>query len=127
MKLVIMKCSPYLIHKVLNFTLAIALVVFKIETQSMNFLLCTYIFIVSYSNIHTINHVWDLKDANIPFNTKWSILAKASSFNPITGKCRLCLKEVYYILFKPETASLNSRIEAFGYCQHKKQWALEKT
>ena len=72
-------------------------------------------------------HVWDLKDANIPFNTKWSILAKASSFNPITGKCRLCLKEVYYILFKPETASLNSRIEAFGYCQHKKQWALEKT
>jgi len=47
MKLGVMKCSPYLISKMLNFTLAIALVVFKIETQSMNFLLCTYIFIVS--------------------------------------------------------------------------------
>ena len=72
-------------------------------------------------------HIWDLKDNNIPFNTKWSILAKATTFNPTTRKCRLCLKEVYYILFKPETASLNSRSEVFGWCNHKKQWSLEKT
>ena len=72
-------------------------------------------------------YIWDLKDNNIPFTTKWSILAKASTFNPVTKKCRLCLKEIYYILYKPETASLNSRTEAFGWCKHRKQWSLEQT
>ena len=72
-------------------------------------------------------YIWDLKDNNIPFTTKWSILAKASAFNPVTKKCRWCLKEVYYILYKPETASLNSKTEAFGWCKHRKQWSLEKT
>ena len=33
-------------------------------------------------------YIWDLKDNNIPFTTKWSILAKASAFNPVTKKCR---------------------------------------
>ena len=68
MKLGVMKCSPYLISKMLNFTLAIALVVFKIETQSMNFLLCTYIFIVSYSDIHTINQskLLNYSNSNLP-------------------------------------------------------------
>ena len=72
-------------------------------------------------------HIWKLKDDNIPINIKWSILAKAPTFNPVTGKCRLCLKEVFYILFKPETASLNCRSEVFGWCPHKKQWGLDNT
>ena len=59
-------------------------------------------------------YIWQLKDNNVPYNTKWSILSKAKTFNPITKKCRLCLKEVYYILYKPETASLNAKSEVFG-------------
>ena len=73
------------------------------------------------------HYTWHLKDNNIQFNTKWSILSKANTFNPTTKKCRLCLKEVYYILYKPETASLNSRNEVFGWCKHRKQWALKYT
>ena len=72
-------------------------------------------------------HIWDLKDNNIPYETKWSILAKAKTFNPVTKKCRLCLKEVYYILYRPETASLNSRSEVFGWCRHKKQLTLAES
>ena len=73
------------------------------------------------------HHIWELKDNNVPYNTKWSILSKASTFNPVTKKCRLCLKEVYYILYKPETATLNSRSEVFGWCKHRKQWSLKYT
>ena len=54
-------------------------------------------------------HIWELKDNNVPYDIKWSILAKANTFNPVTKKCRLCLKEVYYILCKPETAYLNTK------------------
>ena len=72
-------------------------------------------------------YIWYLKDNNIPYDTKWSILKKAKTFNPVTKKCRLCLMEVYCILYKPETASLNSRTEVFGWCRHRKQWSLENT
>ena len=51
-----------------------------------------------------VHYIWELKDNNVPYNTKWSIFSKANTFNPVTKKCRLCLKEVYYILYKPETA-----------------------
>ena len=73
------------------------------------------------------NYIWQLKDNNVPYNTKWSILSKAQTFNPVTKRCRLCLKEVYYILYKPETATLNAKSEVFGWCRHRKQWSLKYT
>ena len=73
------------------------------------------------------HYIWELKDNNVPYETKWSIMSKAKTYNPVTKKCRLCLKEVYYILYKPETASLNSRNEVFGWCKHRKQWSLKYT
>ena len=69
-------------------------------------------------------HCWNLKDNNIQFERKWSILAHAKPYNPVTKTCRLCLKEVYYILYKPETASLNSKSEVFGWCKHRQRWTL---
>ena len=33
--------------------------------------------------------------------------------------CRLCLKESFFILFHPETASLNKRTEIYQGCKHK--------
>ena len=62
-------------------------------------------------------YIWTLKDPDdcnvepcpdkIDYEIKWKILARAKGYNPITGLCRLCLKEKYFLLFKPETASLN--------------------
>ena len=65
------------------------------------------------------NHVWDLKDNNIPHEIKWKILAKAKTFNPVTNKCRLCLKEMYYICYKPETV--------YGDSKHREGWTLSKS
>ena len=69
-------------------------------------------------------HCWNLKDNNIQHNRQWTILAHAKPYNPVTKACRLCLKEVYYILYKPETASLNSKSEVFGWCKHRQRWTL---
>ena len=68
-------------------------------------------------------YIWTLKDPDdcnvepcpdkIDYEIKWKILARAKGYNPITGLCRLCLKECYFLLFKPETASLNKRSEIY--------------
>ena len=54
------------------------------------------------------DHVWKLKDKGSPFTVTWQILCRASSFNPSSGLCRLCLKEKFLIMFQPATASHNN-------------------
>ena len=66
-----------------------------------------------------------LKDRNIDFTLKWDFIERAPSFNPITKKCRLCLKEKYHILYNSESSSLNKRQEIFNTCRHRKQRLLE--
>ena len=75
-------------------------------------------------------YIWSLKDPDdcnvepcpnkIEWKIEWKILARAKGYNPITGVCRLCLKECYFLLFKTETASLNKRGEIFTPCPHRK-------
>ena len=75
-------------------------------------------------------YIWSLKDPDdcnvepcpnkIEWIIEWKILARAKGYNPITGVCRLCLKECYFLLFKTETASLNKRGEIFAPCPHRK-------
>ena len=69
-------------------------------------------------------HIWKLKDQGINYDIKWSIIGHASPYNPTTGKCRLCIKEKFNIIFKPEGASLNKRSELFSTCRHRKQKLL---
>ena len=79
------------------------------------------------------DYIWDLQcpdkcylrgvdecEHSIDYEITWKILARAPGYNPITGICRLCLKESFLILFHPETASLNKRTEIFQSCKHKK-------
>ena len=73
------------------------------------------------------NHVWDLKNKQKSYNISWRVVERAQDFNPATGKCRLCLKEKFYIIFQPEGATLNQRSELFTACRHKKFKTLEKT
>ena len=73
------------------------------------------------------SHVWKLKDQGSPFTITWSILSRASTFNPTSGMCRLCLKEKYMIMFSPATASLNKRSEIFSSCRHRQAKLLDKT
>ena len=45
------------------------------------------------------------------------MIDRAQPFNPITGQCRLCNLERFFIIFQPEKATLNSNLE--DKCPHK--------
>ena len=71
-------------------------------------------------------YIWKLKTNNPPLNytLKWYVIDKGRTYNPVTGKCRLCLKEKYHILYNKEQSCLNSREEVFTPCPHKKKFLL---
>ena len=71
-------------------------------------------------------HLCSLKEKNIPYDVDWGIVTRASTYNPTTRICRLCLTEAYHIIFTPGGASLNRRDELFGYCRHKKTNLISK-
>ena len=71
--------------------------------------------------------MWELKDKGHTYTITWQILARASSYNPSSGMCRLCLKEKYLIMFTHETAALNKRNEIYNSCRHRASKLLDKT
>ena len=73
------------------------------------------------------SHIWQLKDQGHSYTTSWKILTRASSFNPSSGMCRLCMKEKFHIMFSPATATLNLRGEVFSSCRHRQAKLLDKT
>ena len=60
---------------------------------------------------------WNEKNKN--YEITWKILDRGEPFSPISGRCELCLKEKFYILFRPESADINSRDELFSACRHR--------
>ena len=64
-------------------------------------------------------HVWELKDEKKTFDIKWNVIDRASDFNPISKKCRLCLKEKYNILCKPSEVTLNAVLQKGGHLRNK--------
>ena len=69
-------------------------------------------------------HVWKLKDNNIPFKITWSIKSKAYSFSSGSKKCDLCITEKLTILRSNPRFSLNQRTELLSKCPHKKYFCL---
>ena len=72
-------------------------------------------------------YVWGLKDEGIDYDITWKIIARGRGFNPTTRSCQACLKEKFYIMFRPEGATLNARSECYGTCRHRKKLLLENT
>ena len=56
-------------------------------------------------------HIWDLKDNNLDYAIKWSILCCAPHYLNMTKQCNLCIAEKFFILCKLENATLNKRNE----------------
>ena len=83
--------------------------------------------IVLRREIQTILQPYFHISENENYEVKWSIIDRAKEFNPDTKKCRLCIKEKYYIIFQPECASLNDRSELFSTCRHRKKKLLANT
>ena len=73
----------------------------------------TYMLYVTMPNLWSIEIPGELKQRDQNYKIKWSIVVRASDFNQTTRKCRLCLKEKYYIIFQQEGATLNQRSELF--------------
>ena len=63
--------------------------------------------------------IWSLKRKNVKFDITWKILGRGDTFSPISGKCGLCIKEKFYIMFRPSSADINSRDEILTNCRHK--------
>ena len=55
------------------------------------------------------SHVWDLKDRGINYDVTWKLKDRGTPYNPTSKKCRICLKEKHWILYKAEGATLNRR------------------
>ena len=72
-------------------------------------------------------HIWKLKDDQKKYEIDWSVRDRAAEFNPTTHKCKLCLKEKFYIMFEPEGATLNKRSELFSVCRHRLRELLANT
>ena len=71
------------------------------------------------------NFVWQLKQQGRPVNIQWKILKHALPYNNATKRCTLCLYEKYYIICKPELATLNKRNELISTCRHSSKHLLK--
>ena len=72
------------------------------------------------TNSTLASHIWDLKDRGIDHDVGWKIKSRGTQYNPSTKKCRICLKEKHFILYKGEGTTLNSKGEIFNTCRHRK-------
>ena len=64
------------------------------------------------------SHIWALKGRGSTYTIAWRILDRGAPFNPVTKTCMLCTKERFFIIRKPNLASLNSRQEVGSHCLH---------
>jgi hypothetical protein len=73
------------------------------------------------------SYIWRLKDQDTNFTIKWKIIRQARACKSGTGICGLCLTEKYYIMYKPDMATLNSRNELVSTCRHSRKYFLAHT
>ncbi|XP_022810398.1 uncharacterized protein LOC111347413 [Stylophora pistillata] len=70
-------------------------------------------------------YIWSLKDKDTKFNIKWRKVKQASSYSNVAKRCNLCLWEKYFIICKPQMASLNKRNELASGCRHVRKFLLK--
>ena len=70
------------------------------------------------------NHIWRLKEKNLRYAITWKILCHAPPYTNTSKRCALCLNEKYYIICKPDSASLNKKKELVNKCRHKDRFLL---
>ena len=71
-------------------------------------------------------HIWKLKERNVPYNISWCILAKCKSYTSGSKNCNLCIAEKYAILRSDPNITLNKRTEIVGKCRHRAKFKLKK-
>ena len=69
-------------------------------------------------------YIWQLKDSNTNFTTKWSIIARACPYNSSSKRCDLCLAEKLHIIKRSNNNLLNKRSELVSKCQNENNFFL---
>jgi hypothetical protein len=64
-------------------------------------------------------HILDLKTQKMDYTVGWTLVDRAKPFSPVSNVCALCIRENFYIMFRPTLADLNSRSEIYSNCRHK--------
>ena len=78
-----------------------------------------------YRNATTLSkYIWTLKDKSINYSLKWKIIDRGRAYQPSGKNCGLCDLEKFYIISRPELASLNQRNELATSCRHRKKHLL---
>ena len=70
-------------------------------------------------------HVWKLKEEDIPYNIEWSILYKCAPYACGARRCNLCTTEKHEILRSDPEKTLNKRTELIGKCRHRAKFKLK--
>ena len=73
------------------------------------------------------SYIWKIKNEGGDFEILWKIISKATPFSPVTEQCALCTAEKFYIIYKPELGTLNTRNELGAHCRHKQRVLLDNT
>ena len=68
--------------------------------------------------------VWEIKSKGGTYNIKWRPIRQHPSYNPVTGKCALCLSEKLEILEHKQPNLLNKRSEIVSTCRHRRKYML---
>jgi len=69
-------------------------------------------------------YIWKLKDDDITYALTWKIVSRANPYSTTSKLCNLCNREKYFIISKPNLASLNKRNELANACRHRKKYLL---
>ena len=71
------------------------------------------------------SYVWGLKDEGTPYTLEWRVVDRGRPYNG-RGRCNLCLKEAYYILYRsepskhgPQMCTVNRKQEVLSVCLHR--------
>ena len=71
-------------------------------------------------------HIWELKDRGVAHDTSWRLLDRATTYNPATKKCNLCIREKYFIMYQNKSSTLNKRSEVYNTThadiEHRAYW-----
>ena len=74
----------------------------------------------TYTGLTTRRFKDRLYEHNTNMNTrKYRLKDRATPYNPESKRCRICLKEKWYILYKADGATINRRSKIFNSCMHK--------
>ena len=73
------------------------------------------------------SHIWKIKSRGSSYKVQYTVIDKGQPFNPTSKSCSFCVKEKFYIIYKPHMAEINKRNEIGAHCRHKAMSLFSKT